>query len=141
MADVEVVEEAGAPVEDSTVPAIPADSTPPVEDAVEAPVPDAPVTQPEPRVRKPRTPRTEARLTHVVLRRFHGAGAERFPGEVVDASGWFAERLVDARRLRALTPDDPAPIEAAGRHFIDDDSLIAYAASVVDEVDVESEED
>jgi hypothetical protein len=149
MADVEMAEE----VEASTDVADPTD-VPSADSAIAPEQASVPIAQPEPatvstpEVRKPRggqrTPRTESGLTHVVLRSFVGAGQERYPGEVVDASAWHAQRLVDGRRLRAITIDDPKPLEADGRFFINDDALIAYAESVIEaatQPDDESEED
>jgi hypothetical protein len=53
--------------------------------------------------------------THVVTRSFEGPGGKQFKvGEAVDASGWaHTAKLVDQRRLRALTVnDDPV----TGKH-------------------------
>lgn len=80
-------------------------------------------------------PERKPNLTHVVLRPFVGAGVERVPGEVVDASGWrMANHLVLDRRLRAFGRDDSEPVtDGQGRYFIDDDTLLAYIDSIVPE--------
>lgn len=72
-------------------------------------------------------------LTHVVLRPFVGCGLDRVIGEVVDASTWrMVDTLVDGRRLRPLTRQDPEPVpDGQGRYFIDDDTLLAYIDSIV----------
>jgi hypothetical protein len=73
---------------------------------------------------------TEFTGTHVVTRRFYGNGIDRVSGEVVDASNWrAADRLVGNRFLRVLTREDPNEFvtdDVAGRHFIDDDSFLAF---------------
>lgn len=135
-----VVDDPTALDEDVSAESIPAEAPAPEAPVAAIPPADAPVAEPKKKVSKPRKEQSGPRLSHVVVRRFLGAGVQRWPGEVVDATHWHADRLVDARRLRPLTDTDPKPIEAVGRYFIDEDSLIAYAASVVEVAD-QSEED
>ncbi len=74
-------------------------------------------------------------LTHVVIRPFLGVGVDRVIGEVVDAKTWrMADALVDGRRLRVLTRQDPTPVsDGQGRYFIDDESFLAFIEAQVDE--------
>lgn len=146
----EAVVDADTVTSDPVAPADVVEEAPVVAEVTQAPEPPPVVDKPKAK-RETRAEREakkaeaiaanpHGRLTHVVIRRFRGAGVDRFPGEVVDASTWHAENLVNARRLRPLTIDDPVAIEATGRYFINDDALIAYAESVLAEADADADQ-
>lgn len=67
---------------------------------------------------------------HVVRRAFHGAGADRLPGEVLDTSGWphgRAAALVAQRYLVPLGHGMPDPLRCdCGRAWRDETALVRH---------------